>query len=157
MNSRGQESATFELLVVAIMGLAIMLIVLGIADYFSSLGFQASERALADSLKSAVNAPNSSQIVASDIRLNTGSKTVTSFSKQTSIPAGCFSIDARSSQSLELHGITRIDIKEPVELDIFIRCVLGPDYESDSGLSCEESCLVSFGKEIRVESAEMPA
>jgi len=157
MNSNGQESATFELLVVAIMGLAIMLIVLGIADYFSNLSFQASERTFIDSLKSAVNSPNSSQIVASEIRLGAGSKTVASFSKQTSIPAGCFSIDARLAQSIELHENTRIDIKEPSEMDIFIRCVLGPDYASDSSLLCEESCLVSFGKEIEVSLPAEPA
>jgi hypothetical protein len=145
LNSKGQESATFELLVVAIMGLAIMLIVLGIADYFSGLRFQASERAFNDSFNSAVNMPNGEIITAPKVYLNEGDKTTASLSKQSSIPAECIQIEAVNLPAFKLEGNERIQILKAVEANVYFRCILSSLY----GIrDCEESCLVSFGKEI---------
>ena len=148
MNSKGQETATFELLVVAIMALAIMLIVLSISDYFSSLRFQASEKAFNSALKSAVNSPNGAVIIAEGIILHTGKKTTQLFSNEAAgLEPECFSIVGPESNSWQIseEGKT-ISILKSVETDVFFQCVLGGDYASTAG-SCEESCRVSFGED----------
>jgi len=139
------------------MGLAILVIVLGIAGYFSDLGFQASERTFNDSLKSAVNAPNGAPVMAKNLKLDAGDRSTGYFSKQSAIPAGCFSVDALQTLSIVLYGNERVEFKQPLEITVFFRCVLGSGYASASDELCEESCLVSFGKEIDVLPEGEPA
>lgn len=155
MNSKGQESAVFEFLVVAIMGLAILLIVLNIVDYFSGLRFQASWESFKGGLKSAVNSPNGDVIFAKNISLNTGTITTTSLSSMSGIPSDCFEINSASLSAFKLSDDkTSVSISKIVETTVYFRCVLGSEY--GSGTSCEESCLVSFGEEIQA-AASTPA
>jgi len=148
MNSKGQESAVFEFLVVAIMGLAILLIVLNIVDYFSSLRFQASWESFKGGLKSAVNSPNGDVIFAKNISLNTGTITVSSLSVMSGIPSECFEINSASLSSFKLSDDeTSISISKIVETTVYFRCVLGSEY--GTGSNCVETCLASFGEEIQ--------
>ncbi|MDO8647875.1 MAG: hypothetical protein Q7R70_05695 [Candidatus Diapherotrites archaeon] len=149
MNVKGQESATFELLVVAVMGLAILVIVLGISNYFSSRTMEASERNFNDALKSAVNSPNGAVIVAEDIILSGGSKTSSSLSKQVSIPENCIRIQGSASDSWSVNaGGTAISISRAIQTNVYFSCALGDGHISGSGEACEISCLASFGEEI---------
>lgn len=149
MNVKGQESATFELLVVAVMGLAILVIVLGISNYFSGLTMQASEKNFNDALKSAVNSPNGTVIVAQGIILSGGSKTSSSLSKQISIPEKCISIQGSLSDSWSVNaGGTAISFSRAIQTNVYFSCVLGSGHASASGDPCEISCLASFGDEI---------
>lgn len=148
MNQKGQESAVFEFIVVAIMGLFIMVIVLSIVNYFSDLRIQASEKTFNDAFRSSVNSPNGAVIAAKNIFLQPGAKTSVALSSQASgVPPECIEIDAVPFGSLELSSTgDRVIISKSIEITVYFSCVLGPKY--GNGTDCEKSCKVSFGKEI---------
>ncbi|HIH21828.1 MAG: hypothetical protein J4478_01110 [Candidatus Diapherotrites archaeon] len=147
MNIKGQESATFEFLVVAIMGLFIMVIMLSIVNYFTDLRFQASEQRFNDALHSAVSSPNGEAIIAKNIILQPGKISSESLAEKANIPSSCVEIDAIDLVAFKLSpDNTVLSVERSVETTVYLKCVLGPEY--GSGTDCEESCIASFGKEF---------
>jgi hypothetical protein len=146
LNQRGQEFAGFRLLIDAILVLLILVIVIGIMGWVTSLRFQISEKRLFDGFLKAINSPNGKTILEKEIVLQKGTIYGAAAFQRPSVPKNCIEFDALGLTSLELSNNNRqIEIKEDVQLDVYYRCQR--QFEAD----CDVLCEISFGKEFEEE------
>jgi len=147
MNQGGQEGAGFRLLIEAVLVAFILVIILGVISQIDSWRWVVSEQRLFEGFDKALNSPDGSLIVESDLVLKGGSKySSRAFAASVAgISNECIEIDASGSSAFHVTDSKIIEITTLLETDIYYKCLPG-DLVGEA--ACKIFCTVSFGKEI---------
>ena len=140
MFQRGQSFAIFKLLIGAIVALAILVIIVGVINYFENLRVQISEKRLVDGLISAANAPGE-LVVAEKLTFEKSlSFSRRFFSTRINVEQECIELDSLQGSSVIINPES-VSFNSGIQIDVFFKC------SADSFSSfCPLSCAVSFGK-----------
>jgi hypothetical protein len=142
MDAKGQGTESFRLLIAAIMGLMILLIVLGIIDYFNTKKFEISMERFYGGLGTASQTPNGTLIELNELYFLPTVITRNYLAGRYNLPEECVVLDAKSSSDLVLAPSGKsISIKNVVQTNAFFRCT-----PQEAG--CQIYCIVSLGKRI---------
>jgi len=145
MNDKGQAFSVFRLLIGAILGLAILVIIISIIGYLDNWKGDISKRNLYEGLDSAVETPNAELVVRKNLTFKKGDSFNTrSFETNSGLEKGCVELMKANLSALELES-NSIMIRQNTLIDVFYKCLkvnYSPPYDN-----CEIFCIVSFGKE----------
>ena len=147
MNSNGQAFPVFRLLIGAIIGLAILLIIISIIGYIENWKFDVSKRMVYEGLNVAIETPNKELVIRKNLTLRKGSVFSTrSFSTDSSLDTGCITLQSSNLSVFEHNNIpvTAITMAQNFVTDVYYQC-----QKNDPAYAlCDIHCIVSFGKPI---------
>ncbi len=147
MNQKGQEFSAFRLLIDAILVLLILVIIIGILGWVTSLRFQISEKRLYDGFDKAVNSPDGKTVVEKNIMLRKGSIYGAGAFEKPGVPKKCIKFQRLDLAALQLLGEQHIEIREDIQLDMYYSCIRNLEGRECSE-ECDLCCKISFGKEF---------
>ncbi|MFH1664292.1 MAG: hypothetical protein ABH986_05845 [archaeon] len=158
LNSKGQGFEVFNLLIGAILALAILVIILSIINYLESIEVDSSIQSIHQKLINATQSPDGSVFVSKKVILPKDySFNSKQFSLVLNIPEECISFDfpqAITSMSFPSSGRSAIFFNKRIQTDFFVVCqpesseplVFNDGSQMDCPVSCNEfCCLASFG------------
>ncbi|GEM_PF-4955484 len=149
MKQRGQAFPPFHFLISAVLGLAILVIILGIIAYFESVRFGLSQERFTQAVDRALANPTGETISEEKVLFRGGE----SFSSRTfASPRGmddsCFELQARETGFVVLESASLVKIQKNTELDVFYQCFTRTECAASALASaCDKCCIISFGKE----------
>lgn len=141
IDSFGQSSDVFRLLVGAVMGLAILLIVLGIIQVIEQQKFELSQIRFVDGFEAAVNLPANKTVKQEQLLFRQGT-TITAYglAKQFPVDEKCIVFFSGHSAVL-IVSPQKAQMTKPVQTDVFFNCA------KNRVPSCDIDCKVGFGAE----------
>lgn len=148
MNEKGQEGASFRLLIDAVLVIFILVIILGVISQIDNWRWQVSERRLFEGFYKSIDSPDGSVIVEKDIVLKHGATYSTrAFSSSIAdLDHECIELDSSDSAAFYLSSDSAVlEVKNLVETNVYYKCVRGKEIGEDQ---CELYCTVSFGKDL---------
>jgi len=158
LNSKGQGFEVFNLLIGAVLALAILVIILSIVNYLEQIEVDSSVQSIHQKLENAAQSPDGSVFVSKKVILPKDfSFNSKQFSLVLNIPEECIEFDfpqELTSMDFPNSGRTLISFNRRVQTDFFVVCqprsqdlLIFNDYSSMScPVSCNEfCCLASFG------------
>ncbi len=148
MNSKGQESAGFRLLIEAVLVVFILVIILGVVNQIDQWRWKVSEKQLYEGFTKALNSPDGSVIVQKNLVLKDGaSYSSRAFAAATAgIEAECIELDAEDSSAFKLAGSGKaITINTLIQTSVYYKCLPGT---AVGEASCETYCIISFSKDF---------
>ncbi len=154
MNKQGQAFSAYKLLIGAIMGLAILVIIVATINYFEGQKEDIDWRIITDGFKAAVNSPNGEVLVKKDVTVRAGRNLNSrGFSEIVSIEEECIFFDARDGKGFVLGEDNKsLYAETAVKTNIYYRCALHGLDPNLSGIgpscpsTCGQCCIISFGK-----------
>jgi len=143
----GQASAVFRLMVDAIIGFAILMIIVSALTYFNDLRIRTSLSEFNSLVESAVNSPDGKIVESNSLVFSKGQ----GFSSQsmqaiTGVPASCFLFKTNLS-FVDVGNGLYIEIRQNTETKVYAQC-LEASLGSCDNSTCEICCIISFGKKI---------
>ncbi|MDD5148421.1 MAG: hypothetical protein PHH08_03065 [Candidatus ainarchaeum sp.] len=149
-NESGQAFDVFRLLIGAIIGLAILVIIISIIQYLESWKVDVSKKLLADGLYNAVQTPNGEVVVRKDLTLRKGDIfSRGNFAEQSGVKWDCLELLVSNIGAFELRNDSIIEIKQGILTTVYFQCFKKPASNPD----CDPYCLVSFGKALKNPAA----
>jgi hypothetical protein len=146
-----QSGAVFRLMVDAVIGLAIIAMILSTLSYFNYLKINASIGEVNNKILAAVSSPNGEVIASTSKLFFLKGMTLTTGQMQslTGYPEDCF----RFKSNLGLIDITAegkmVEFTESVETFFYARCTSENEFQIDPDESiCEVECVFSFGEKL---------
>lgn len=148
MNQRGQEGASFRLIIEAIMVLFILVIILGVINQVDAWRWKISEQRLFEGFKNALNSPDGSVIFVKDLVLNEGASYSSSAfaNSATGLSKECVEIYSDNSNAFNVTDNIVIEIKSVIQTNLYFKCVPGASVGRED--ECYSFCIVSFGKDF---------
>ncbi|HLD58319.1 MAG TPA: hypothetical protein VI977_01600 [archaeon] len=142
-DSRGQAFDVYRLLIGALIGIAILVIVVSIINYLETWKFEVSQRQLFEGLDKAVQTPNGEVVIEKNLTLRQGAFfSAEGFVENSGLQPGCVEIRAASLSAFELQGTSFLKMKSNLLVTVYYQCLRNqPD--------CETFCIVSFEKELK--------
>ncbi len=124
MDSLGQSSDVFRLLVAAILGLAVLLIVLGIITIIEQQKFQLSELRFYDGFGHAVNLPTNEIFREEKLAFKGGDMfAAESLAMQFKIKEECIKFESPSNSQIKVFSTPhRVEMLNQLQTDVFFRC-----------------------------------
>jgi len=149
VNNRGQAFSAYRLLIGAIMGLAIMVMIVATIHFFEQKSTDIDWRIFIDGFESASELKDGSVIVEKSLSLGVGqSVNSRGLSELVAMGEQCISFDANERLGFKLGENSKsVYSANPVSVDVYYRCAL-QQLDSDCPEECIQCCLISFGKEI---------
>ena len=153
MNQQGQGEDVFRLLIGAVMGLAIMVIIISVINYFAALQQSVSEERLYDGFKIALE--NVTKQESPDMKIEKGVRlpestytsqgfaAIANFNEECIEFQGTKSFELIGDSTKEFGGADAIHVKKFMELDIYYKC-----FSYAVNTNCPIYCIVSFGKQV---------
>jgi len=149
---RAQAEAVFRLMIDSVVGLAILLIIVGLINYFNAQIIAQSKNDFITVVKSSVSASNGSVITSSgDLTFARGFG-VDGLDAQnwTQISEKCFHfVSSASEGSIKIIDDTKAEFTQTLSIKVYSKCV--PDQSCnpyDPENSCCMQCTISFGKKL---------
>ena len=148
MNRQGQAFSAYKLLIGAIMGLAILTIIMGVIGYFEGLRVEIDRELFEDGFEAAVNSPDG-KVIVKEITLHESTYTSKGLAEKFSgLTKDCIEFDAANWTAFNLaEGKQAIVIKKSVKAKVYYCCTLQGCPEG-----CNVCCRISFGRKIEAES-----
>ena len=149
MNQRGQEGASFRLIIEAVMVLFILVIILGVVTQVDAWRWKISEQRLFEGFKNALNSPDGTVISVKELVLNKGSSYSTSaFSGSvTGLSRDCIEIQASNSSAFTVTSKSVVEVNTLIQTNVFFKCLPG-DSDLVGRPECHSYCYASFGAEF---------
>jgi hypothetical protein len=150
IDDRAQAGAVFRLMVDAIIGLAILAIVVYMLTYFNGLRREISKQQLYEVAGYAVNSPNGKVFMSDkDLLFSEGDGfSSISMSNATSKPADCFTFESNLSAA-DVGSGSYVSFRNSVEAKVYAKCWLtGDSCASGAEDCCIQQCLISIGKKL---------
>lgn len=143
LNESGQGFSVFRLLISAIMGLMILLIILGVYDYFENLRVNLGSERIVQGFETAVNKHDGTVITVEDAELPAGTEISSlSLAEGTGIKKECILITGQTKTdtfSIVSDNLARIN--HYANLKVYIKCETNLE-------DCEIYCTLSLNKKI---------
>lgn len=143
LNESGQGFSVFRLLISAIMGLMILLIILGVYNYFEKIRIDLGYQTIVNGFENAVNKHDGTVILVDSAELPAGTE-ISSFSlsQGTGLDKDCIKITGQNSDVFSIASDNRLaTMNHYAKLNIYIRCETNIE-------GCEIYCTVSLNKKI---------
>jgi hypothetical protein len=135
------QGETFNLIVAAVLGLAILVIIVGIVLYFQNQKFLLSQQRFDATFDRALATPTGDVLVEKNVFFKGGELySGAIFATGHAIGADCVSVQG-GNQSALIVTPDYVRIKTPTELDVYYKCTSTP-----TDPACGVACVVSFGK-----------
>lgn len=155
MNSKGQEFEVYNLLIGAILALAILVIIISLIDFLDNNRITSSVQAIQQKIKSSAQSPDGSLFAAKNVLLSENHvfNSIT-FSKILNIDEQCIAFDIPDVSWVEYPNYPEKNIvvfTRKTQTDFYILCnTENINFHSYSDTlicdsSCEFCCLASFG------------
>lgn len=123
LNTRGQSSDVFRLLVAAILGLAVLLIVLGIITLVEQQKFQLSELRFYDGFGNAVNLPTNQIFEEEKLAFKSGEMfTAEALAMQFKVKEECIRFKSGNPQIRVQSSPNSVVMANQLQTDVFFRC-----------------------------------
>ena len=148
MNQRGQEGASFRLLIDAVLVVLILGIIIGVIGQMDHWRWQVSERRLIEGFYKSTNSPDGSVIMEKGIVLKEGAmySTGTFAASVADVSQECIELDSSDSAAFSLSSDSLVlEVRSLVETNVYYKCVYGKEIGEDE---CGLYCIVSFGKDL---------
>lgn len=147
VNESGQGFSVFRLLIGAIMGLMILLIILGITNYFEQMRLNLGVQKVNQSFLTAANKHNGTVIKLENVELPAGTEfSSLSFSNGSGVEKNCIRITGMETPDIVYSSIASggysVKIGHYAMLSIYFRC------ETSATADCEVYCTVSLNKKL---------
>jgi len=148
IDNKAQSGAVFRLLIEAIIGLAILLMIVTSLMYFNSLKVETSKAQFAETVKIAIQTPTGQVISSDELDFVKGTTfSASQFQGSFSVPAECFSFV--SNLTVVTISEQTITFNQNANAKTYARCVLNDSY------GCDIGCVISIGKKL--EEIPMPS
>ncbi|MBN1941043.1 MAG: hypothetical protein JW772_02570 [Candidatus Diapherotrites archaeon] len=142
MNSRGQHFAVFRLLIGAILGVAILVIIIGIIGFIQNWEYYVSDNILYEGLDNAVQTPNGDVVVRKNLKFPKGnSYAAGSLAANAGLEPECLEIQATDASVFALEGNNFIKMQNNAVAHVYYQCFMDRP-------ECDIYCIVSFGKAL---------
>ena len=155
MNQRGQEFETFNVLIGAVLALAILVIIISLINYLDDIKITSSKQAIEQKLKSAAQSPDGSVFVAKGVELQENSSfNSVRFGQIMNIEPECIEFDfpqGISSMYYPNSSKNAVGFSRRIQTDFYVLCQKDDiDFHNYDTLrcdldACEFCCLASFG------------
>lgn len=152
IEQRGQAGAVFRLMIDGIIGIAILMIILGVLTHFNALQAKVSIEEFNTKVIAAAQSPDGSVLSSqSALRLSEG----VIFSSNgmqdlTGYPASCFSFNSNRSLIRIKGGGSVAEVVQTTDSKIYVKCsptgLIASD--PDDVTTCEIECIISFGEKL---------
>ena len=147
MNARGQSFEAFRVLIAMVIALAILVIILGVINYFDALRQTVSYDTLNSSWKSAYDSPNGKVTRVSGLFFSKDTRfSRTQFAKQVSLDNECITFDADTTLGYAFDQDAVVVTNSTIGA-IYMQCATD-NIVGAAGSNCNAYCLISFGKPI---------
>jgi hypothetical protein len=153
MNQKGQSFEAYRVLIAAVIAIAVLVIIMGVIQYFDTLRNKVSLDTINASWKSAVDSPNGKIIRVSDLSFTID--TVFSrpqFSKQVNLEPECIAFDAERAAGYYLVDDDpekpHVKVVSNVLGNVFMQCDSENFIGTSDSAACYAYCLISFGKPV---------
>lgn len=141
LNQKGQAFSAFQLLIGAVLALAVLAIIVSTIVYFDSLRLQVTSDKLNNGWLSAVNAPNAGIIRVDSVTLVGGSIfTKKQFAERAGMEPECITFD--STDTVFEFNDTSVKLKQTIQANVYIQCL------SEGDVTCPIECMISFDKPL---------
>ena len=143
IENKGQAGAVFQLMVDAIISLAILAIIVYTLTYFNGLRGQISKQQMYEITGYAVNSPTGKVFVSDkDLFFSNGDGfTAKTMESATSKPAECFTFESNLAGT-DVGAGSYLKFTSAVEAKIYAKCWLAADP------TCIQKCRISVGKPL---------
>lgn len=144
MQSRGQGGDVFVLLIGAVLGLAMLVIVMGVVGMFDDNRFQLSAVRFEDGFETALNLPTGQEVVQESLFFKQGVVlNARGLASSFNVAENCITFSSGHSKAIPSPDGKSIAMENTVQANIYYRCenTLNP-----AGDSCRPYCEISFGK-----------
>ena len=152
LGESGQSEAVFRLMIDAVIGLAVLAIIITSISYFEYLRISSSNAEFNTKILAAINSPNGNVIESkNNLYFGKGSSyTSSQLQTLTTYPAQCFSFQSGlSSIVINPANPGSATMLSNVDAKLFVQCKsTGNTCTADYTTCCELECIVSFGKRI---------
>ena len=148
-NQKGQEFEVFNMLIGAVIALAILFIIIGVVNYFEGLKLEISNARLEQKISSAAQSPNGSIFPAKDLTFKQGySINAREVALKVNLGEECINFDAARSSAYRLSETERsIIFDSTVQTDAYIKCYKLATMGADCPKECLFCCTIAIGKE----------
>ncbi len=142
LNESGQAFSVFRLLISAIMGLMILLIILGVSDYFYKLQLNLGYQRVVDGFSTAANKHDGTVIIIEEAELPAGTQIAgLSIARGSGVEPDCISVTGAQSNSITYNSTNIATIEHNTKISVYIKCeILG---------ACNPECLISLNKKLQ--------
>lgn len=149
LNEKGQANAVFRLMVDAIIGFAILMIIISALSYFNELRIKTSLSEFNSLVESAVNSPDG-KVVESNYLVFSKERgfSASTMESITGVPSSCFQFTTNLG-FVDTGDGSYVDVKQNTETKVYSQCqpaTISSYCINPAG--CEICCLISFGKKI---------
>ena len=142
LNSRGQAFSAFELLIGAVLALAVLAIIVSTIVYFDSLRLQVTSEKLNNGWLSAVNAPNGGIVKVDSVTLVQGSLySKKQFADKVGMSPDCITLDS-SDAAFERYS-NSLRVTQVLQTNVYIQCTT-----DSASPGCPIQCTISFDKPL---------
>ncbi len=147
MNARGQSFEAFRVLIAMVIALGILVIILGVINYFDTLRQNVSYDTLNSSWKSAYDSPNGKVIRVPGLFFSKDTRfSRTQFARQVSLDKECIAFDADTTLGYSFDQDAVVVTNSTIGA-IYIQCSI-ENIVGAAGSNCNAYCMISFGKPI---------
>lgn len=151
LNARGQSFEAFRVLIAMVIALAILVIILGVINYFDALRQNVSYDTLYSSWKSAYDSPNGKVIRVPGLFFSKDTRFArTQFANQVSLDKDCLVFDADTSLGYSFDQEAVVVTNSTIGA-IYLQCST-ENIVGAAASNCNAYCLLSFGKAIPTQS-----
>ncbi len=155
MNQKGQEFASYRLLIAVIMGLFILMIIISSLGYFDQKRFDVSEKLLKNGFVNAQNnivsstwsstSSDVSPVLVEEILLSQGGYSAGFFTKNSGMKKECVKFFAKKNPAFTvLNNGNGIGINQTIRTDVYFLC----NRNSNMSTDCPILCQISFNEKI---------
>jgi hypothetical protein len=148
---KGQSGAVFRLMIDAIVGIAILAIILGTLNHFETLQFRASVSEFSSKVSAAANSPDGSVLVSeNDLSFKKGTAfTSVNMQELTGYYEDCFEFTTNRGLIEIKDGGKAAEFLENTNTKLYVKCVTTGDVaDIDEVDVCEIECTISFGEKL---------
>ena len=153
LGSRGQAFEAYRFLIAAVIALAVLVIIVGVINYFDQKRQDISFDNLYTGWQSAVSSPDGKVIQVAGLSFKKDTRFgKVQFVKLVNLVEDCVQFDANPATGFQLiNGDETVEVQTSVQGNAYIQCTTDPPSGFTSNSACFAYCLISFGKSISVE------
>ncbi len=150
MNSRGQAFEAYRFLIAAVIALAVLVIIVGVINYFDQKRQDISFDNLYTGWQSAVSSPDGKVIQVAGLSFKKDTRFgKVQFVKQANLVEDCVQFDANPPAGFQLiNSDQTVEVQNTVQGNVYIQCHTEAPLGFTSNSACFAYCIISFGKSI---------
>ncbi|MBS3061442.1 MAG: hypothetical protein J4215_02560 [Candidatus Diapherotrites archaeon] len=142
MNPKGQFFEPFNILIAAVMGLAILVIIIGLIQYFENEKFLLSKERFEKTLDRAFQTPTNEVITEPELLFRAGEQfSSVGLARRRGLEPECIELESRETESISSIQPGVVLIKQNTQLNVYYLC--SPASQCLNG--CNTCCRIGFG------------